>query len=190
MRISQILPIVVVLLFISVQARPLDLTAPLAYGYNESSGFGPRLDVMGGAFERMHAGRDLTAPEGAEILAMAAGEVDAVWYPPGTPLSGGRISKGHPRLGGAVRIKHSESLYSMSGHMSRVIAYEGMRVWPGRVIGIIGNTGISTGRHLHVEILIEPWFKPPAPPQDPMDLFWRRMMMGFMNAEQAREATP
>ena len=147
----------------ALTANALDLGSPLEE-YTVSSGFGFRRDPMGGAFERMHSGVDLTAPPGARVMAMAVGEVVAVWYPPGTPLSGGRISKGHPLLGGAVMIEHAEYLFSLSGHMSQVIAFEGMRVWPGRTIGIIGNTGISTGRHLHVEILIAPQFDPPPPP--------------------------
>ena len=174
MRTLLVVIVAVYCLFIGVVlASPQSFIAPLAE-YEESSGFGLRRDPMGGAFERMHAGVDLRAPVGAEVRATAIGRVAAVWYPAGTPLSGGRISRGHPLLGGAVLIKHTETVFTLSGHLSHVIAHEGMYVWPGRVIGIIGNTGISTGRHLHFEVLIAPQFEPPPPPEDPMD---RRMRL-------------
>ena len=185
----KLLPILItaaILAFVAVSLWPLDLSAPLAE-YEVSSGFGFRRDPMGGAFERMHSGVDLTAPPGTKVLAMAAGEVVAVWYPAGTPLSGGRISKGHPLLGGAVMIKHSETVFSLSGHMSKVIAHEGMHVWPGRMIGIIGNTGISTGRHLHIEILIAPQFEPAPPQEDPMDERMRVLAIAYRaRAQEAR----
>ena len=162
----------------------LDLYEPLA-GQKESSGFGFRRDVMGGAVDTFHGGVDLTAPEGTIVQAAAAGRVARVWYPPG--WRNGVYYKGHDIFGGLVEIVHVDGSLGRYGHQSKIFVHEGQWVEVGDPLGVIGNTGISTGTHLHFEIRVAPVFLPQPPPSD---LFWRRLMIGFVMAEQAREATP
>lgn len=55
-------------------------------------------------------------------------------------------------FGNCVIIKHSNGLYSLYGHMASYSVYAGQSVSRGQVIGVMGNTGNSTGRHLHFEL--------------------------------------
>jgi len=103
-----------------------------------TSGFGSRFHPILG-YTRMHAGVDLGAAYGAPIVAAADGRiVSAGW-------SGG--------YGNLVRIAHASGLQTMYGHMSRIVARPGETVRQGQLIGYVGSTGLSTGPHLHYEVL-------------------------------------
>jgi len=57
--------------------------------------------------------------------------------------------------GNAVVVAHPNGLFTLYGHMSRVIVKEGQKVRKGQMIGIEGSTGFSTGRHLHFSVYME-----------------------------------
>lgn len=104
-----------------------------------SSGFGYRSDP----FTRraaMHSGIDFKGPIGAPIYAAADGVVSFV----------GRKSG----YGNVVEISHGNGLLTRYAHMSRFATRVGQRVAAGDRIGGIGNTGRSTGPHLHFEVRI------------------------------------
>jgi murein DD-endopeptidase MepM/ murein hydrolase activator NlpD len=102
-----------------------------------TSGFGYRRDPFtGGA--AMHSGLDFAGPVGAPIHAAAKGRVSFVGQ------------KG--AYGNVVEISHGNGLVTRYAHMSRFAAKVGQRVAAGAVIGAIGNTGRSTGAHLHFEV--------------------------------------
>jgi murein DD-endopeptidase MepM/ murein hydrolase activator NlpD len=104
-----------------------------------SSGFGYRADPFtgGGAF---HAGLDFRGPMGAPIYSAAAGTVKFVGQQQG--------------YGNVVEIDHGNGLMTRYAHMSGFRAQPGQRVAAGQVVGLIGNTGRSTGPHLHFEVRI------------------------------------
>lgn len=102
-----------------------------------SSGFGYRHDPFtGGA--AMHAGLDFKGPIGAPIHAAAKGTVSFVGQKSG--------------YGNVVEVSHGNGLITRYAHMSRFAAKVGQKVPAGAVIGAIGNTGRSTGPHLHFEV--------------------------------------
>lgn len=105
-----------------------------------SSGFGYRTDPFtgGGAF---HAGLDFRGPRGAPIYAAAPGVV---------AFAGVRQGYGQ-----CIEIDHGNGLMTRYAHMSGFAARVGDRVAAGAVIGAIGNTGRSTGPHLHFEVRID-----------------------------------
>lgn len=104
-----------------------------------SSGFGYRADPFtGGA--AFHAGLDFKGPIGAPIYAAAAGTVSFVG--------------GQQGYGNTVEIDHGNGLMTRYAHMSGFRARVGQQVEAGQVIGLIGNTGRSTGPHLHFEVRI------------------------------------
>jgi murein DD-endopeptidase MepM/ murein hydrolase activator NlpD len=103
-----------------------------------TSGFGNRFHPILG-YERFHDGVDLAAREGTPIVAAADGRVVSAGW------SGG--------YGRAVEIAHSGGLETRYGHMSRIAAYAGELVHRGEVIGYVGSTGLSTGPHLHFEVM-------------------------------------
>ncbi|MFJ8014559.1 transglycosylase family protein [Streptomyces sp. NPDC096339] len=85
-----------------------------------------------------HTGIDFAVPTGTPVRAAAAGTVvSAGWQ---------------GAYGNAVVIKHDDGRYSLSAHLSRAGASEGERVSAGEQIGTSGNTGNSTGPHLHFEV--------------------------------------
>jgi murein DD-endopeptidase MepM/ murein hydrolase activator NlpD len=104
-----------------------------------SSGFGYRSDPFhGGA--AMHAGLDFRGPIGAPIHAAPKGKVTFV----GTKTGYGKV----------VEISHGNGMLTRYAHMSAWRARLGQQVAAGDVIGQIGNTGRSTGPHLHFEVRI------------------------------------
>jgi len=113
-------------------------TLPASLDYI-SSGFGYRVDPFtgGGAF---HAGLDFRGPVGTPIRSAAAGTVSFTGAKQG--------------YGNCVEISHGNGLLTRYAHMSRIAASVGEVIGPGRIIGAIGNTGRSTGPHLHFEVRI------------------------------------
>jgi len=115
--------------------------------YILSSGFGIRKDPMGGAEYGLHRGLDMVAEDGAKIRSIADGIVIDHWPPPD------RRFKGHPIFGGYILILHENGSISLYGHMSKTFVHIGKNIKMGETIGIIGNTGLSTGTHLHFELI-------------------------------------
>lgn len=104
-----------------------------------SSGFGYRADPFNGG-AAFHAGLDFRGPIGAPIHAAAKGKV-----------SFAGVKQGY---GNVIEIDHGNGLLTRYAHMSRFAARVGQPVDAGAVIGAIGNTGRSTGPHLHFEVRI------------------------------------
>lgn len=86
-------------------------------------------------------GVDLAAPAGTPILAAAGGEVIVA-----------RVSGWNGGYGLYVVVKHSNGTQTLYAHMSRTAVAVGSHVSQGEVIGYVGNTGRSTGNHLHFEV--------------------------------------
>ena len=118
------------------QDEVVGLGAPVAG--HVTSGFGLRRHPILG-YVRMHAGIDFAAGYGSPIYAVSDGQVSyAGWH------------GGH---GNYVRLEHGSGLATGYGHMSRIAVSPGTRVGRGQVIGYVGSTGLSTGPHLHYELL-------------------------------------
>jgi len=109
-------------------------------GARLSSSFGKRKHPILG-FTKMHTGTDFAAPTGTPILASGDGlVVRAQW------CGGG---------GNCVKIKHNRVYQTVYAHMSKFGRgiKKGARVKQGQVIGYVGSTGLSTGPHLHYEVI-------------------------------------
>jgi murein DD-endopeptidase MepM/ murein hydrolase activator NlpD len=111
--------------------------APLAA--DVVSKFGPRANPHGGD-PQFHTGVDYRAPEGAAIVAPAAGRVTRVESYRG----------GHGKL---LEIDHGDGLVTRYTHLSAFEVGEGQQVAAGQLIARVGNTGLSTGPHLHFVVL-------------------------------------
>ena len=112
------------------------------------SGFGGRRHPILG-FVKMHTGVDWATPYGTPIFASGNGIVEKVGWEGG--------------YGKYVRLRHNNGYETAYGHMS---AYAkgmepGKRVRQGQVIGFVGSTGMSTGAHVHYEILVNGRFVDP-----------------------------
>ncbi|MBP7965142.1 MAG: M23 family metallopeptidase [Paludibacteraceae bacterium] len=102
-----------------------------------ASGFGIRIDPI---YRRpkMHQGMDFTAPIGTDIYSTGNGLVVQAGWQQG--------------YGNAVKINHGFGYETLYGHMHKVNVRKGQRVNRGDAIGKVGNTGKSTGPHLHYEV--------------------------------------
>ena len=110
-------------------------------GARLSSSYGMRKHPILG-YNKMHRGTDFAAPSGTPIMASGAGKViRARW------CGGG---------GNCVKIKHNSTYQTVYAHMKSFARgiKEGRRVKQGQIIGYVGSTGMSTGPHLHYEVIV------------------------------------
>ena len=109
-------------------------------GARLSSSFGMRKHPILG-FNKMHRGTDFAAPKGTPIMASGDGIIiKSSW------CGGG---------GNCVKIKHNSTYQTVYAHMSKFGRgiKKGVRVKQGQIIGYVGSTGLSTGPHLHYEVI-------------------------------------
>ena len=111
---------------------------PVDKDFRMTSGFGIRNDPFTGQLA-MHEGLDFVAPAGSPVVATAAGTVTrSAW---------------DASFGNVVEVSHIEGFTTRYAHLSKRIAIDGQKVNRGEVLGQLGNTGRSTGPHLHYEII-------------------------------------
>lgn len=103
-----------------------------------ASGYGMRIHPIYKTF-KMHTGMDFTAPVGTEIRATGNGTVARVEF----------NGRGY---GNNVVINHGFGYSTLYGHMSKMVVRPGQHVNRGDLIGYVGNSGTSTGPHLHYEV--------------------------------------
>ena len=108
-------------------------------GGRQSSGFGRRKAPTKGA-SSYHKGVDWATPTGTAVMASSAGTVTRAGWGSG--------------YGYVVYINHADGRQTRYGHLSKVLVSVGQTVSQGQKIALSGNTGVSTGPHLHFEILI------------------------------------
>ena len=109
-------------------------------GARLSSSYGKRKHPILG-YTKMHLGTDFAAPTGTPIMASGDGKImKAGW------CGGG---------GNCVKIKHNTTYQTVYAHMSKFGRgiKKGVRVKQGQIIGYVGSTGLSTGPHLHYEVI-------------------------------------
>jgi murein DD-endopeptidase MepM/ murein hydrolase activator NlpD len=128
-------------------AKKFLVRKPVASGIMRS-GFGARNHPLLGYY-KMHTGVDWAAPLGTPIYASGNGIVEKVGWESG--------------YGKYVRVRHANGYETAYGHMTAFArsTQPGTRVRQGQVIGYVGSTGLSTGPHLHYEILVNGRFVDP-----------------------------
>ena len=110
-------------------------------GARLSSAFGKRKHPITG-FTKMHKGTDFAAPSGTPIMASGTGTITrAKW------CGGG---------GNCIKIKHNSTYETIYAHMKNFAKgmKVGKKVRQGQIIGYVGSTGMSTGPHLHYEVIV------------------------------------
>lgn len=121
-------------------AWTLPFTRPISAEYPTTSPFGTRRSYNGGPYSSYHAGQDFGAPEGIPVLAPADGVV--------------ALADALNVRGNAVIVDHGGGVFTGYWHLSELKVTPGQVVHAGDVLGISGNTGLSTGAHLHWELRI------------------------------------
>lgn len=146
-----------------------------------SSEFGERVHPITGV-RQMHTGIDLAAPKGTSITAANTGTV----------LFAG-VKGGY---GNAVMIDHGHGYWTLYGHASKLLVKEGDHVEKGAEIALVGSTGVSTGPHLHYEVIVDStkidplaFLQQPAQPPLPRATATRRTMAKATRGASALAAT-
>ena len=120
----------------SLKKETLPSKAPVNAAYNSSS-YGWRVDPFTGQMA-FHEGLDFTATVGSPIYAAASGIVSAI--------------ENTSDYGNIVKLDHGSGVETRYAHTSRILVKAGQRVEKGQLIAEVGNTGRSTGPHLHFEV--------------------------------------
>jgi murein DD-endopeptidase MepM/ murein hydrolase activator NlpD len=110
---------------------------PVSFGSWNASGFGWRIDPITGQMA-LHEGIDFIAETGTPIEAAASGVVITAEF--------------HTAYGNMVEVAHGADLVTRYAHASKILVKVGQLVKSGEKIAEVGNTGRSTGSHLHFEV--------------------------------------
>ncbi len=113
----------------------------------------PVKGVISRSFSEEHPAVDIVAPLGSPVVATASGIVLRASY--------------DQKLGNCIVIDHNGMYRTLYGHLDRMFVKPGDKVKKGEIIGSLGTTGLSTGPHLHYEVLLR------GVPMDPL-LFMQR----------------
>ncbi len=124
---------------LQIAGNKMPLSHPVRGSYRYTSGYGGRRDPKTGGW-RKHNGTDMAGPLGTKIVATGDGVVEFA----------GRQS-GYGRL---IKIRHKQGFETYYAHLNRIFVKKGQKVSRGDKIGAMGNSGRSTGVHLHYEIRI------------------------------------
>lgn len=116
-----------------------------------ASGYGYRRDPVYGT-TKFHEGMDFSAPTGTPVYATGNGTVVKAGWQSG--------------YGNTVEIDHGYNYLTRYAHLSKVTVREGQKVERGATIGQVGNTGKSTGPHLHYEVRLR------GTPQNPVNYYF------------------
>ena len=138
-----------------------------------TSGYGMRLHPIR-RVRRMHTGIDWAAPRGTPIMAAGNGTVEEIVFKRGN--------------GKYIRIRHANGYKTAYSHMQRFARglRTGDKVRQGQVIGSVGNTGSSTGPHLHFEVLVNNQFINPMRMRVPRQRRLRGRDLAAFQKERAR----
>jgi len=136
-RINAILHDLDTLNLYRIAAFKVPLGVPLQSRFRLTSGFGGRNDPINGS-ARMHEGQDLAGDYGTSIFATADGTVTYAGW-----------EGGYGRL---IKIRHIFGIETRYGHLSQIDVKVGQKISRGEKIGDMGNSGRSTGTHLHYEV--------------------------------------
>jgi murein DD-endopeptidase MepM/ murein hydrolase activator NlpD len=136
-RINAILQDLDTLNLYRIAAFKVPLGVPLQSRFRLTSGFGGRNDPINGS-ARMHEGQDLAGDYGTSIFATADGTVTFAGW-----------EGGYGRL---IKIRHIFGIETRYGHLSQIDVKVGQKISRGEKIGDMGNSGRSTGTHLHYEV--------------------------------------
>ena len=119
-----------------------------------SCNFGYRADPFAGLGREFHNGLDIAGPWKASVIAPADGDVEDV---------------GRDRLlGNYVKVRHGGGVKTLYGHLASAEVKRGRSIKRGDVLGKMGNTGRSTGTHLHYSVSVDGRYV------DPQDYIWDR----------------
>ncbi|GAA2606946.1 M23 family metallopeptidase [Streptomyces axinellae] len=133
----------------------LSWVKPVSVDYELSASFGK----AGGRWAHNHSGQDFAVKIGTPVKSVHKGTV---------VKAGGNGAGDGPAYGNAIVIRHSNGEFSQYAHLSQIDVKPGQQVRTGQTIGKSGNTGNSSGPHLHFEIRKSAAYGSAVDPKDAM----------------------
>ncbi|MDT0306704.1 M23 family metallopeptidase [Streptomyces sp. DSM 44917] len=125
------------------EKKATDWVSPIADDYSLSATYGN----SGDRWASKHSGQDFAVPTGTPVQSVHGGTV---------VKAGGNGAGDGPAYGNAVVIDHGNGTYTQYAHLSEVGVKVGQKVTAGQEIALSGNTGNSSGPHLHFEVRTTP----------------------------------
>nr|WP_079032171.1 M23 family metallopeptidase [Streptomyces specialis] len=125
------------------EAQEKAWVSPISGDYALSATYGN----SGDRWASTHSGQDFAVPSGTEVHSVHSGTV---------VKAGGNGAGDGPAYGNAIVIKHSDGTYTQYAHLSKIEVKVGQTVSTDQEIGLSGNTGNSSGPHLHFEVRTTP----------------------------------
>lgn len=123
-----------------------------------------------------HKGIDIAAPEGEKIVSVSDGKITKSYY--------------SDTYGHVVFVEHPEGYETVYAHLSKRMVNEGEVVKRGQAVGIIGNTGVSTGTHLHFELHEGEWTYEKEHALDPLFVFDLPDSTARLEHKNSKESIP
>ncbi|MBN2070942.1 MAG: M23 family metallopeptidase [Candidatus Krumholzibacteriota bacterium] len=111
-----------------------------------SSRFGRRMDPFSGRIA-FHKGVDYFARSGTPLMSTADGVIT--------------MAKNNGSMGLTIEVNHGNGFMTKYAHLSKILVKRGQRIKRGEIIGLVGNTGKSTGPHLHYEVIFRKTHRDP-----------------------------
>ena len=151
---------------------------PLIGTYILSSGFGDRQDPFT-TQKSFHPGIDLATDAGTPVVAIAKGKVSKVVF-----------SKDKTGYGNYIEITHPKEVVTLYGHLSEIFVKENQILQRGELIGLVGDTGRSTGPHLHFEVQVAGQQVDPMGIISPVAMKPNPVALSAVNAEARAKCVP
>ena len=151
---------------------------PVIGKYMFSSGFGERIDPFTSQ-PSFHPGIDITSELGTPVVAAAKGKV--------TKINQKNDSTGY---GNYIEITHANKISTLYGHLSEILVKENQVLQKGEIIGLVGDTGRSTGPHLHFEVQVEGKAVDPMAIISPIAMKPNPLSLSSINAEMKTKCAP
>lgn len=124
----------------------MKINRPVPDQFRISSPYGDRIDPVTKKVTEHHNGIDFACPEGTEVRSIVSGKIQRTgWEDENDPKKGFGL-----RIWQTFTLDSGEKFGIVYGHLSKIDVQDGMIIKEGEVIALSGNTGKSTGPHLHI----------------------------------------
>jgi murein DD-endopeptidase MepM/ murein hydrolase activator NlpD len=151
---------------------------PVIGKYMFSSGFGERIDPFTSQ-PSFHTGVDISSEIGTPVVAAAIGKV--------TKVNQKNDKTGY---GNYIEITHPNNISTLYGHLSEILVKENQVLQKGEIIGLVGDSGRSTGPHLHFEVQVEGKAVDPMAIISPIAMKPNPISLSSISAEMKAKCAP
>jgi len=151
---------------------------PVIGNYLLSSGFGERIDPFTSQ-PSFHPGVDISSELGTPVVAAAKGKVTKI-----------NLNTDKSGYGNYIEVSHPNKISTLYGHLSEILVKENQVLQKGEIIGLVGDTGRSTGPHLHFEVQVDGKAVDPMAIISPIAMKPNPVALSSINSEMKTKCAP